>query len=318
MGIAGCGNGNLRRGAGQGIAACGRLRARRGFGTCPPMTHALFSVMLALVLAVRITAAPPVAVNDREVFGRMQKFAEEQIASDHGTKAADLIAQLDRVSCEVKLAPFATGAIPLPDLVLQRRAAVGVIGGLFKCKKCTNWHVSAASGFFIGASGVFVTCHHVINSAEKETFVVLTGDGRLAPVREVLAADAAADVAIVRCEGEGFAAAPLAADAPVGAPITVLGHPNDHFFSLTQGIISRYFVEARPRKTEMLSITADFAKGSSGAPVFDAAGNVVGMVSNTQSVYYDEKNGHAENLQMVFKNCVTAKSILRLVKPAGS
>jgi serine protease Do len=257
-------------------------------------------------------------VNDREVFARMQKFAEEQIGSGHAVKAADLVAQLDRGMCEVKLAPAGAGAIPLPELAAQRRAAVGVIGGLFKCKKCTNWHVSAASGFFIGASGVFVTCHHVIKSADRETFVVLTGDGRLAAVREVLAADAAADVAIVACEGEGFTAAPLAADAPVGSPVTVFGHPNDHFFSLTQGIISRYFIEARPRKTEMLSITADFAKGSSGAPVFDAGGNVIGMVANTQSVYYDEKDGHAENLQMVFKNCVTAKSILRLIKPAAN
>ena len=281
------------------------------------MKTVLLVALLAFGFITCAIAAPPSVVNDQEVFGRLQKFAEEQLGSNQAVKAADLIAQLDRRTCEVKLAPPAA-ALPLPEMVARQRPAVGVIGGLFKCKKCTNWHVSAASGFFIGASGVFVTCHHVINSAEKETFVVMTGDGRLAAVREVLAADAASDVVIVRCEGEGFTAVPLMADAPVGATVTVFGHPNDHFFSLTQGIISRYFIDRSPRKTEMLSITADFAKGSSGAPVFDAAGNAVGMVANTQSVYYDEKDGHAENLQMVFKNCVTAKSILRLIKPVGA
>lgn len=317
MGVAGCGNGKLIPLSAAAMRLAGARRRAKDAAFLPPMKTMLHLALLALILSHGV-AAPPVAVSDREIVGRMQKFGEEQMASGKAVKAADLIAQLERRTCELTLPPAGAAPLALPDLAAQRRAAVGVIGGLFKCKKCSNWHVSAASGFFIGAGGVFVTCHHVIKGADKETFVVLTGDGRLAPVREVLAADEASDVAIVRCEGEGFAAVALAADTPVGAPVTVFGHPNDHFFSLTQGIVSRYFIDPSRRKTEMMSITADFAKGSSGAPVFDAAGNVAGMVSNTQSVYYEEKDGHAENLQMVFKNCVTAKSILRLIKPAGS
>jgi hypothetical protein len=62
-----------------------------------------------------------------------------------------------------------------------------------------------------------------------------------------------------------------------------------------------------------MSITADFAKGSSGGPVFDEAGNVAGMVASTESVYYDTKNGVRDNLQMVFKNCAPARSLLDLI-----
>jgi S1-C subfamily serine protease len=157
----------------------------------------------------------------------------------------------------------------------------------------------------------------VIASEENEALVAMGGDGRLAPITEVLAADKRSDVAIVRCRGAGFAVAPLAASSTVGAPVLCFSHPDRHFFTLSQGIVSRYFIEPA-RGVEMMSITADFARGSSGAPIFDASGNVVGMVANTQSVYYTEHDGQKDNLQMVFKNCVTAKSILRLIKPPGA
>ena len=82
-------------------------------------------------------------------------------------------------------------------------------------------------------------------------------------------------------------------------------------------MISRYttFKSAKdaPESVRM-TITADYAKGSSGAPVFDACGNICGMVSSTNSIYYNKtKDGANENLQMVVKNCVPAASILNLI-----
>ena len=62
-----------------------------------------------------------------------------------------------------------------------------------------------------------------------------------------------------------------------------------------------------------MSVTADFARGSSGAPIFDGLGNVVGMVASTISVYYDDEDGRQKNLQMVLKNCVPARCILDLI-----
>jgi S1-C subfamily serine protease len=59
-----------------------------------------------------------------------------------------------------------------------------------------------------------------------------------------------------------------------------------------------------------MTITADFAGGSSGAAVFGASGNVVGMVAATRSV----TSGKEKNQQMVIKMCVPAKSILGVIE----
>ena len=64
----------------------------------------------------------------------------------------------------------------------------------------------------------------------------------------------------------------------------------------------------------MIAITADFAKGSSGAPVFNEFGAVIGSVNNTQSTYYSEKNGVKNNLQMVFKNTVSLQHLKDLIE----
>ena len=63
-----------------------------------------------------------------------------------------------------------------------------------------------------------------------------------------------------------------------------------------------------------MSITADYAKGSSGGPVLNPAGEVVGMVSSTQSIYYESDNGQPKGpLQMVVKNCVPVDAVKQLL-----
>lgn len=66
--------------------------------------------------------------------------------------------------------------------------------------------------------------------------------------------------------------------------------------------------------TTNMSISADFAQGSSGAPVFNSAGAVVGVACWTRSTYA-EKNGAAErNLQMVEKFCAPSSALLKLIR----
>jgi S1-C subfamily serine protease len=196
-----------------------------------------------------------------------------------------------------------------------------VIAGIFKCDKCTRWHAKPASAFVLTSGGAIVTNYHVLQKENNETFLAMTHDGKVYPVKEVLAADKADDLAIVQLElpeGVKLAPLPLAPDAPVGSPVTLISHPDRRFYSLTTGIISRYHtVQKNNQSVPMVSITADYARGSSGAPVLSDRGAVVGIVASTHSVYYTNENGKQENLQMVFKQCIPAASLMKLIEASN-
>ena len=229
------------------------------------------------------------AVDDDAIRDCLTRAGEKLLKSSDLVEMKALIAQLDRRECSVKLCAELKEKVGSVELMARHRAAVAVVATPYKCKDCEKTHIGTASGFFISETGVLVTCYHVVDAPEDETMLVMAGDGRIARVTEVLAADRADDIAILQVEGSGFTALPLVADAPTGAPVRVFSHPDERFYSLTEGHISRYsiFSEEGKRKTRVMTITADFAKGSSGGPVFDESGNVVGMVASTESIYYE-------------------------------
>lgn len=256
------------------------------------------------------------AVDDDAIRDCLTRAGEKLLKSSDAVAMKALIAQLNKRECSVKLCAALKEKLGSVDLMARDRAAVAVVATPYKCKDCEKTHIGTASGFFISETGVLVTCYHVVDAPEDETMLVMAGDGRIARVTEVLAADRADDIAILQVEGSGFTALPLVAGAPTGAPVRVFSHPDERFYSLTEGHISRYsiFSEEGKRKTRVMTITADFAKGSSGGPVFDESGNVVGMVASTESIYYEETDAKQADLQMVLKHCTPAAAILRLIK----
>ena len=202
----------------------------------------------------------------------------------------------------------------------RSKNSVLCFGNVFKCGKCNKWHSNIAGGFIISEDGLAVTNYHVMDNAKAGAFGAMTIDGKIFPVKEIVASSKADDLAIVRLEGEGFKALPVAEGDAVGAEVTVISNPEGRFYSVSKGIIARYFKKPVPHGhsrgpgAARMAITADYAKGSSGSPVLNDNGAVVGVVSTTKSIYYSKEDGIKRNLQMVVKSCIPSGSILKLLK----
>jgi S1-C subfamily serine protease len=256
-------------------------------------------------------------VDDDGIVERVESAGNALIKGNKTVKLKTLRTQLQRVhSCSLDLPRAAAEELSPGDIYARRARGVLVVGVLAKPrKKNAKFEMAGCSGFALTAEGIFVTNYHVVDNPEGETLVVMTHQGDVTPVTEVLAADKLSDVAILRAPGATFTPLPLAADAPpAGAQVWVISHPDHNFFSLTSGLVSRHFVaDTEFGRTPQLAITADFGAGSSGGPVLDRHGAVGGMVCSTTSVYWEDDK--IKDLQMVFKHCVPVESIRRLIEP---
>jgi S1-C subfamily serine protease len=213
-----------------------------------------------------------------------------------------------------------------PDTVSlyeEARKSVLMVGCRYKCEKCTNWHYSTASGFALSADGVVATNYHVMDREKEQgdAFAVRTWDGKVYAVTGILAANKSFDLAILKTDGQAFRPLPVAESAPVGTPVYVISHPSNHFYVMTDGIVSHNFIEsAHQGGAAGMAITADYAGGSSGGPILNARGAVVGMVKATSPEIRDLVDfggSKVGNIQMVWKLSIPSISLLEITGNAA-
>lgn len=141
------------------------------------------------------------------------------------------------------------------------------------------------SGFVIARDGIAVTNFHVIEDAYRAEATL--GDGRLYQVLQVLAFDPDLDLAVFRLgrvfEGriewpDSLHALPVGSigDVSVGDPVAIISSPRGLENTVSDGLISGIRDEDDGR---VLQISAPISPGSSGGPVFDRRGNVVGIAT---------------------------------------
>ncbi|MDG1854237.1 MAG: serine protease [Verrucomicrobiales bacterium] len=204
------------------------------------------------------------------------------------------------------------------EIYTGRKNGVLCLGNIYKCDRCSNWHGNIAGGFIITKDGLAVTNYHVMKNSKAGAFGAMTIQGEIYPIEKIVASSEKDDLAIVKLKGDKFKPLPIAKSAPVGSDVTVISHPEGRFYTVSRGIISRYYKQrgGKEKGSPRLAITADFAKGSSGSPVFDTSGSVIGVVAATNSIYYNKTEGIERNLQMVVKSCIPSNSILKLLNSA--
>ncbi len=238
--------------------------------------------------------------------------------------AAGLIKALhfDHKTCAMQLALPAPDKLSGPVLAARAEVATLIIGEFSKeTKKRKGPAFNVAGGaFVIGSSGICLTSLHVAKDKDSLGFCAMTRDGRVFPIREILAYEPVNDLAIFQLalpEGVVLPTLSLAREAaPIGTPVFVMSHPDDRFFLLSTGLVARHTLwRTESGEEAFMTITADFAKGSSGCPVLDESGAVIGIVNNTESIYYDDDGKKKQtDLQMVVKNATPSWAVRPMIE----
>jgi S1-C subfamily serine protease len=235
---------------------------------------------------------------------------------------SELFRQAERAKgCDVAPLPDRGEKLSPEAIYARAKPAVVVVGSVIRPGGHRHLHTALASGFVIRSDGVIVTNYHVIEAFQHAKAVaVMTADQRVLPLKEVLAADGHNDVAVVKVEAENLAALPVAAGVPVGATVYCLSHPaletnetETAFYTFTQGLVCGKFRLRLngPTPLNVLAITADYAKGSSGGPILNEHGAVVGIICQTRALFHDEDETEP---QITWKFSRPSSSLLALLK----
>jgi S1-C subfamily serine protease len=171
--------------------------------------------------------------------------------------------------------PALPKSFDLPDLVSMASDSVVTI----QCLDDLGTVLGTGSGFLVDA-GTVVTNWHVAATGQQlwATFT----DGMRSPLRQIIAADEALDLAILSDDGpalHGRPSLPLADYLPrVGSEVVNIGNPLGFLEgSVSQGIVAALRTLER---TQLVQITAAISPGSSGSPVLDRSGHVIGVASS--------------------------------------
>jgi hypothetical protein len=137
--------------------------------------------------------------------------------------------------------------------------------------------LSLGSGFFV-SDDIIVTNAHVIEGASGGT-AKLIGDTQRLRIIGATAVDAHADLALLKISGHAppLALGPNSAPA-VGDRVYVVGNPLGLEGTFSEGIISGV---RQVDLDSILQMTAPISPGSSGGPVMNASGAVVGIAVAT-------------------------------------
>ena len=182
---------------------------------------------------------------------------------------------------------------PLPDIV--ESAGTGVVGlDVYYYDDALGEDVPMAygSGFVISSEGYIVTNAHVVEGASQVEVKFI--DGSSAP-GQIVGADSKLDVAVVYVEARGLTPLALGSSAQVrvGDFTVAIGNPTGEMLAdtATFGIISATAREANVEGQVNSYIQTDAAinPGSSGGPLLDMSGRVIGITS-AKALYagYDE------------------------------
>lgn len=137
---------------------------------------------------------------------------------------------------------------------------------------------SQGSGFFVGENLIATNLHVVEGSSTG--YAKLIGKRQRYDIRGHVGIDKRRDLILLRLSGGAAPALPIGTDdeVAVGDEVFAIGNPQGLEGTFSQGIVSGIRAVGQD---SLLQITAPISPGSSGGPVVDAAGKVIGIAVAT-------------------------------------
>src|ERR1041385_8018390 len=207
-------------------------------------------------------------------------------------------------------APIRASQDLLPDLVRRIKPSAVAI----ETYDAHGEKLSRGSGFFVDSDRI-VTNRHVIEGAYRAE--IHSSTGTVYPVKGVLAVDAEGDIALLKIDAPANQIRPLPLDKTSpqeGESVVVIGNPLGLEGSVTNGIVSA--VRDIPTFGRIIQITAPISSGSSGSPVVNMQGQVIGIatlqITGGQSVNFAIPSERISQLQVA-----TIMSLADLVASTG-
>ncbi len=138
----------------------------------------------------------------------------------------------------------------------------------------------AGSGVIIQSDGYIMTCNHVISGAMK---ITVTLKDKKTYSAKLIGTDAENDIAILKIDAKNLSAATYgdSSKLEVGDQVIAIGNPLGQLGgTATLGIISALdrSLTIDGRTLNLLQTDASINPGNSGGALFDAAGNLIGIV----------------------------------------
>ena len=142
---------------------------------------------------------------------------------------------------------------------------------------------SLGTGFIVSNDGYIVTNHHVVADAQE---IIVRFNDRKELIAKVIGSDERTDVALIKVEAKGLPTVHVGQSSKlkVGEWVLAIGSPFGFEATVTQGIVSAK-ERTLPDDTYVPFIQTDVAinPGNSGGPLFNLAGEVVGINSQIYS-----------------------------------
>jgi serine protease Do len=183
-------------------------------------------------------------------------------------------------------------AKPLRQLVRMAEPCVFLIYSMDENDNITG----SGTGFFINRQGLAVSNHHVFKGSSN--WKIKLKSGKTYPVSSVIHADAETDYIIFKVDIADSPFLHLSGQLPEkGEDIFVLGNPKGLESTVTRGVVSAY--RSLNKRNDYIQIDAAISPGSSGSPVMNMQGEVIGIA--TAKLDQCESCNFAVNIQLVEK-----------------